>query len=85
MKLQSKRNCQKVTHLLVFIFISLLSGCHKKDPWPSKLTEENANVVHDWYKLLADNFLGNADAFTIGINGKTTIYDFEVGDNVTYK
>lgn len=52
MKLQSMRNCQKVTYLLVFIFISLLYGCHKKDPWPSKPTEENANVVHDWYKLL---------------------------------
>lgn len=34
---------------------------------------------------MADNFLGNADAFAIGINGKTTIYDFEAGDNVTYK
>jgi hypothetical protein len=28
---------------------------------------------------MADHFLGNADAFTIGINGKTTIYDFELG------
>lgn len=28
---------------------------------------------------MADNFLGNADAFTIGINGKTTVYDFELG------
>jgi hypothetical protein len=27
---------------------------------------------------MADHFLGNADAFAIGINGKTTIYDFEV-------
>ena len=27
---------------------------------------------------MADNFLGNADAFTIGINGKITVYDFEV-------
>jgi hypothetical protein len=26
---------------------------------------------------MADNFIGNADAFAIGINGKTTIYDFE--------
>lgn len=27
---------------------------------------------------MANNFLGNADAFTIGINGKTTVYDFEL-------
>lgn len=28
---------------------------------------------------MADNFIGNADAFAIGINGKTTVYDFELG------
>ncbi len=28
---------------------------------------------------MADNFIGNADAFTIGINGKITVYDFEAG------
>jgi hypothetical protein len=28
---------------------------------------------------MADHFLGNADAFTIGINGRTTVYDFELG------
>lgn len=27
---------------------------------------------------MANNFLGNADAFAIGINGKTTVYDFEL-------
>ncbi len=27
---------------------------------------------------MSDNFVGNADAFTIGINGKTTVYDFEM-------
>jgi hypothetical protein len=32
---------------------------------------------------MADNFLGNADAFTIGINGKTTVYDFELGTDST--
>lgn len=26
---------------------------------------------------MKDNFVGNADAFTIGINGKTTVFDFE--------
>lgn len=34
---------------------------------------------------MADNFLGNADAFTIGINGKTTIYDFELGTDTANK
>jgi hypothetical protein len=28
---------------------------------------------------MSDNFIGNIDAFTIGINGKTTVYDFEPG------
>lgn len=30
---------------------------------------------------MSDNFVGNIDAFTIGINGKTTVYDFEVGQD----
>jgi hypothetical protein len=34
---------------------------------------------------MADNFLGNADAFTIGINGNTTVYDFEPGTDSTNK
>ena len=34
---------------------------------------------------MADNFLGNADALTIGINGKTTIYDFELGKDTVRK
>lgn len=34
---------------------------------------------------MADNFVGNADAFTIGINGKTTIYDFERGTDTVHK
>lgn len=28
---------------------------------------------------MSDNFIGNIDAFTIGINGNTTVYDFELG------
>ncbi len=31
---------------------------------------------------MSDNFIGNIDAFTIGINGKTTVYDFELGTDV---
>lgn len=27
---------------------------------------------------MADNFIGNVDAITIGVNGKTTVYDFEL-------
>ena len=27
---------------------------------------------------MSDNFIGNIDAFTIGVNGKTKVYDFEV-------
>ncbi len=34
---------------------------------------------------MADNFIGNADAFTIGINGKTTVYDFELGIDTAHK
>jgi hypothetical protein len=34
---------------------------------------------------MADNFLGNADAFTIGINGKTTVYVFELGMDIVHK
>lgn len=31
---------------------------------------------------MADHFLGNADAFAIGIKGKTIIYDFELGTDM---
>ena len=33
---------------------------------------------------MADNFLGNADAFAIGIYGKTTVYDFELGTDMAH-
>ncbi len=33
---------------------------------------------------MADHFIGNADAFTIGINGKTTVYDFELEMDTPY-
>jgi len=48
----------------------------------------NARIVNDKFgggvriqaggTPMADHFLGNADASTIGINGKTTVYDFEL-------
>lgn len=55
----------------------------------------NARIVNDKYGggvriqaggiPMADNFIGNADAFTIGINGKTTVYDFELGKDTVHK
>jgi hypothetical protein len=49
----------------------------------------NARIINDKHGggvrlqaggiAMADNFVGNVDAFIIGINGKTTIYDFEPG------
>lgn len=55
----------------------------------------NACIVNDKYgggvRLqaggipMADHFLGNADAFTIGINGKTTVYDFELGQDTAHE
>lgn len=38
--------------LLVFFLFSFLFSCQKKDHWPPKATQESADVVHDWYKLL---------------------------------
>lgn len=52
MKLQSTRHSQKAVCLLIFFLFTLLFSCHKKDHWPPKATEESADVVHDWYKLL---------------------------------
>jgi hypothetical protein len=34
---------------------------------------------------MANNFIGNADAFTIAIDGKTTVYDFEMATDTAYK
>lgn len=58
-------------------------------------THPNARIVNDksggGVRLqaggipMADNFLGNADAFTIGINGQTIVYDFEVGSRDNLK
>jgi len=55
----------------------------------------NARIVNDKFGggvriqaggiPMADNFIGNADAFTIGINGKTTVYDFELGKDTVRK
>jgi hypothetical protein len=51
MKLQSMHNAPKATCLLLLSFFVLLNSCKKFDP-PPKATEESADVVHDWYKLL---------------------------------
>ena len=55
----------------------------------------NARIVNDKFGggvriqaggiPMADNFIGNTDAFTIGINGKTTVYDFESGKDTVRK
>jgi hypothetical protein len=55
----------------------------------------NARIVNDKFGggvriqaggiPMADNFIGNADAFIIGINGKTTVYDFELGADTVHK
>jgi hypothetical protein len=52
MKLQQMPGYQKATCLLFLSFFVLLNSCKKNDYWPPKATEESANVVHDWYKLL---------------------------------
>ncbi|MEJ7739485.1 MAG: vanadium-dependent haloperoxidase [Chitinophagaceae bacterium] len=52
MTLQFKSNSQKAICLLVLSLFSLLFSCQKKDQWPPKATQESADVVHDWYKLL---------------------------------
>lgn len=52
MKLQPMHNRKKATCLLMFSLIILLYSCQKNDHWPPKATEESADVVHDWYKLL---------------------------------
>jgi hypothetical protein len=59
MKLLSMRNHQKASFLLVLILLCLLYSCdHLKKieeiyHQPPKYTEESAQVVYDWYKLIA--------------------------------
>ncbi|MEJ7740679.1 MAG: vanadium-dependent haloperoxidase [Chitinophagaceae bacterium] len=52
MKLPLMRRNQRTTSLLMVSLFSLLFSCQKKDHWPPKATQESADVVHDWYKLL---------------------------------
>ena len=51
MKLQSLLYSRKTTGLLIVSLFTLLYSCQKPDQWPPKATDENAGVVHDWYKL----------------------------------
>ena len=55
MKLQLQRSTQKATCLLLFFLLGLLYSCVKNDPPPHSpnATEESADVVYDWYKLIA--------------------------------
>ncbi|MEJ7767266.1 MAG: vanadium-dependent haloperoxidase [Chitinophagaceae bacterium] len=52
MKTTSMFYMQRTTIVLFIFLLSTLYGCQKKDPWPPKESQENADVVHDWYKLL---------------------------------
>ena len=38
---------------IMIVFLSLLSGCVKNDPFPPTAGEESADVVFDWYKLIS--------------------------------
>jgi hypothetical protein len=37
----------------ILMLLGLLPGCVKNDPFPQIATEESADVVYDWYKLIA--------------------------------
>ncbi|MEJ7827834.1 MAG: vanadium-dependent haloperoxidase [Segetibacter sp.] len=51
MKLQSMLNRQKVACLLLISLFIFLFSCKKTDKRP-EVTNESADVAHDWYKLL---------------------------------
>jgi hypothetical protein len=53
MQLLSTRISKRFKLLLTVGIISFLYGCHKKDHWPPTATEESADVVYQWYKLVA--------------------------------
>ncbi len=60
MKPLSMRNHRKATYLLLLFLFSLLYSCKEWEKLeemlhrPPKYTQEKADVVYDWYKLLAE-------------------------------
>lgn len=52
MQLQFMRNSHCLKVLVVIMILGLLPGC-VKDPFPRPAADENADVVYDWYKLIA--------------------------------
>ncbi|HUQ96017.1 MAG TPA: hypothetical protein VM010_00020, partial [Chitinophagaceae bacterium] len=47
------KNHYSLKLLVVILFSGLLTGCHKEDHFPPKANVESADVVYQWYKLLA--------------------------------
>ncbi len=67
---------KKTTPYLIpaaFLAISVFQACKRE---PSCEVRMGGVRLQARGIPMADHFLGNADAFTIGINGKTTVYYF---------
>ncbi|HSB91801.1 MAG TPA: vanadium-dependent haloperoxidase [Flavitalea sp.] len=46
--------------VLLILIVTVLSGCVKDPPFPPTATNEKADLVYDWYKLIIHNQIGTA-------------------------
>lgn len=53
MKLHLIKNSFKLQLLVLVLLSGILYACKKRDHWPPKSIEENADVVYQWYKFIA--------------------------------
>ena len=68
------RNFPRFYQVLMFLFVSVLSGCVKDHPYPPTATNEKADVVYDWYKLIIHNQIGTTPPLVVLQNNRDLSY-----------
>jgi hypothetical protein len=68
------KNYQRFYQVLMILFVSVLSGCVKDHPFPPTATNEKADVVYDWYKLVIHNQIGTSPPVVVLQNNRDMSY-----------
>src|SRR6476620_8300762 len=68
------KNKHRLYLVVVAILLGLFPGCVKDHPYPPTATNEKADVVYDWYKLVIHNQIGTTPPLVVLQNNRDMSY-----------